>query len=90
MRLEYLPQADSDLEGIIADCNAATPDLLADVLDDIELALDRICEFPKAYPSQPGRPYRVHVTARHRFRIAYLAFDDYVEVIGVFGLRTRR
>lgn len=88
MWLEYLPLADADLEGIITRYGSAAPDLLPDVMDDIERALDRICKFPNAYPPQPGRPYRLHVTRKCRFKIVYLVFDDAVEVIGVFGSRT--
>lgn len=88
MRLEYLPQADADLEGIITRYGSAAPHLLSGVTDDIERALDRICKFPNAYPRQPGRPYRLHVTRKYRFKIVYLVLDDVVEVIGVFGSRT--
>ena len=90
MRLEYLPQADADLETIIAHFSATTPELLANVLEDIEQALDRICEFPNAYPRQPGRPYRIHVTRKYRFRVVYLVFEDRVEVLGVFRFRNRQ
>jgi plasmid stabilization system protein ParE len=89
MRLEILPQADADLEDIIAYYHAVAPEALPRILADIDRSLDRICEFPKAYSRQPGKSYRRLVTRKYRFKIVYQVFADRVEVIGIFRFQNR-
>lgn len=89
MRLEILPQADADLEGIITYYSAVAPHPLPDILADIERSLDWICEFPRAYPRVAGRNYRRHVSRKYHFKIVYQILRGGVEIVGIFRFQNR-
>lgn len=89
MRLEFRPQADADIDGIIDYYRAVAPDALPNIAADIERSLGLIREFPSIYPQQPGRTFRRHVSSKYHFKIVYEVERDRVVVLGIFRYQNR-